>query len=251
MKFISLVASTVVGLLSLSLVECLLTYDVYYKWKAIEYNIPSNVQLNSSEYIRQNNLIAQIKIYENRMWLTTPRFWRGVPVTLSAVPYNSKYHWWESFFMLHDESPKLQPFPNYKMNELGDCNALQLASALEIDQFGRLWVIDVGRVNVMESNETLNLCPAKLVIFDVKDGRSDQIFSYTFPDTVEPNASSILKEIQLICETENNCWAFIADIVLHRLVVYDHKNQESWTAQHPLMAPDPDSSVFLVGGKSK
>lgn len=254
MKLVRLVATSVIGLLSLSIVQCLSNYDVYYKWKSIEYDIPPNVQLNSSEYIPRNSIISQIKIYENRMWITTPRYLQGVPVTLSTVPYNHRYCWWQPFLFLRDESPKLQPFPSYQMNKLGDCNALQLASGIDIDQFGRLWVVDAGRVNIFEPYEMeggpLNLCPAKLLIFDVKKGRSNLIFTYTFPDNVAPNTTNMLKGMQVTCETQNDCWAFIPDGALCRLIVYDHKNRRSWTAQHPSMAPDPNKGVILVNGKS-
>lgn len=188
------------------------------------------------------------------MWLATPRYLRGVPVTLNTVLYKHKYPLWEHIFFPRNQSPKLQPFPSYEMNKVGDCNALQLAHALDIDQFGRLWVIDVGRVNILEEIElqgpALNLCPAKLVIFDVNDGRSDVIFTYVFPEDVAPHTSNILKEIQVACETEENCWAFVPDIALSRLVIYDHKNRQSWTAQHPSMAPDPTKTAFLINGKS-
>ncbi|XP_037033529.1 major royal jelly protein 1-like [Bradysia coprophila] len=242
----------VVTLLSLSTVQCLWYYDVYYKWKTIEYNIPPYVQLNSSAYEPRNNIISQVKIYENRMWITTPSYLRGVPVTLSTLPYNPKYHWWTPFFTLHDQSPKLQPFPSYEMNKMGDCNALQLVSAIEIDQFGRLWVIDVGRVYLLEQYEmsgtALNLCPAKLMIFDVRSGRSKLLSTYTFPDDVAPSSSSFLKGLQLACETRDDCWAFIPDSNLTRIVVYDHKNRQSWTAEHPSMKPDPYKIHFLVNG---
>ncbi len=255
MKLVRLIVTPVTGLLSLSIVQCLLSYDVYYKWKSIEYNVPPNVQLNSSEYIPGNNIISLMKIYENRMWLITPRYLPGVPFTLNTVPYDPKYHWWETFFMLRDESPKLQPFPSNAMNKVGDCNAIQLAHALEIDQFGRLWVVDVGRINILQPFElegpALNLCPAKLLIFDVKKGRSNLIYTYTFPDNVAPNTTNILKDMQVACETEHDCWAFIPDIALSRIVVYDHKNQQSWTAQHPSMAPDPNKAIFLINGKSE
>lgn len=243
----------VIELLSLSVVaQCLLDYDVYYKWKRIEYDIPSNIQLNSSEYVPENNIVSVIKIYENRMWITTPRYFRGVPVTLNTVPYNHRYHWWLPFLLPHNESPKLKPFPSYEMNKMGDCNAMQLVSALDIDQFGRLWVVDVGRINVLEpykkTGSAINLCPAKLLVFDVTSGRSDLIFTYTFPDNVAPNTTTILKEMQVACSTRDDCWVFIPDFALNRLVVYDHKRRDSWTAQHPSMEPDPQKVVFYVNG---
>ncbi|XP_037036803.1 protein yellow-like [Bradysia coprophila] len=239
------VFATVTSFLSLlSIVQSWGAYNVLYQWKIIQYNIPSNVQLNPAEYKPQNNLISLLAIYEDRMWLVTPRYLRGVPVTLSTIPYKDKLHWWDQFFF---PSPILQPFPNYEMNKIGDCDALQLAHALDIDQFGRLWVVDVGRIDILEET-TRNLCPAKLVIFDVKNGRSDKIFTYTFPDDVAPPESNIVKDIQVACETKDDCWAYIADISLSRLVIYDHKRRESWTAEHPSMAPDPNESIFFING---
>lgn len=249
MKSIRLL-STITYLVTLSSTVQCIWYDVYYKWKTIEYEIPSNIQLNESDYIQQNNIVSLIAIYEDRMWLVTPRYLPGVPFTLNTVPYSHKYHWWEPFFMLHNESPKLRPFPSVEMNKIGDCNALQLAHAIDVDQYGRLWVVDNGRIDILTSSPQ-NLCPAKLVIFDVTNGRSDLIFTYTFPNNVAPNTSTIIKDMQVACETKNDCWMFIPDIALNRLVVYDHKNRQSWTAQHPSMEPDPAKSTFLINGNRK
>lgn len=248
------IVAAVSGLLTLSSVECKRYYDIYYQWKVVEFDLPSNVKLNSSEFIQENTFISLLKIFENRMWITTPRYRRGVPVTLSTVPYNHVRFWWQQYFSPnYNESPKLTPFPNYEMNEEGNCNALQLVHSMEIDQFGRLWVIDVGRVNILEEilqeGQALNLCPAKLVIFDVTNGRSDVIFTYIFPNDVAPHTSNILKGMQVACDTIDDCWAFIPDIALSRLVVYNHRNKESWTAQHPSMAPDENKINFSINGK--
>lgn len=244
---------SVTGFLTLSVVVCLKNYDIYYQWKTVEYDIPSNVKLNSSEFIQENNFIATLKIFENRIWITTPRYRRGVPVTLSTVPYKNFNFWWEQYLSFHNKSPKLKPFPNYEMNKVGDCNALQMVHSMEIDQFGRLWVVDVGRVNILEEifqeGPTINVCPSKLVIFDVTNGRNDIIFTYVFTDKVVPHASNILKDFQVACETREDCWAFISDLTSNRLVVYDHKNKQSWTAQHPSMAPHPDKINFSINGK--
>lgn len=255
MKPVSVVTTIAAGLLSLSIVQCKWgDYDVYYKWKRIEYNLPPDVQLNSSEYIPQNNIIGMMKIHKNRMFVTIPRLFLGVPVTMSTLPYNPHYRWWQPYLLLHDESPKLQPFPSYEMNKLGDCNAMQDASGVELDQFDRLWVLDAGTINalgpVISAGQPMSLCPAKLRIFNVKHGRSDLIFTYTFPDKVAPTNTSFFKEIQVYCETEQNCFAFVTDFPDQKLIVYDHKNRDSWTAEHPFFVPDPNKISFSVSGKS-
>lgn len=162
MKSIFFIVAAIARILTLSLTECLRDYDIYYQWKVVEFDLPSNIKLNPLEYIQENNFISLMEIFENRMWITTPSYRQGVPVTLSTLPYKQKRFWWEQFFSNDYESPKLKPFPNYEMNKLGDCNVLQLVHAIEVDQFGRLWVVDVGKVNILEV--PLNLCPPKLVI---------------------------------------------------------------------------------------
>ncbi|CAG7727593.1 unnamed protein product, partial [Allacma fusca] len=59
-------------------------YYPYYQWSKVEYDLPSNVKLNASEFIQENNFIQTLKIYGNRMWITTPRYRRGVPSTLNT-----------------------------------------------------------------------------------------------------------------------------------------------------------------------
>lgn len=60
------IVAAVSGLLTLSSVECKRYYDIYYQWKVVEFDLPSNVKLNSSEFIQENTFISLLKIFENR-----------------------------------------------------------------------------------------------------------------------------------------------------------------------------------------
>ena len=51
----------------------------------------------------------------------------------------------------------LQPFPDWEMQEIGNPSALQYVQSMEIDLSGKMWIVDVGRLNILEAD------PSKVV----------------------------------------------------------------------------------------
>jgi len=45
--------------------------------------------------------------------------------------------------------PEIEPYPNWAMNEIGNCSALQFVQGIAIDARGILWAVDSGRVNTL------------------------------------------------------------------------------------------------------
>lgn len=45
--------------------------------------------------------------------------------------------------------PEIEPYPNFAMNEIGNCSALQFVQGIAIDARGILWAVDSGRVNTL------------------------------------------------------------------------------------------------------
>lgn len=83
--------------------------------------------------------------------------------------------------MLLNVGPLLNPYPSWEMNQIGNCDAFQYVQSMEIDQFGRMWVVDVGRVDIFKPNRTNDddKCPPKLVLFELTTG--EIIRKYEFP----------------------------------------------------------------------
>ncbi|CAG5121556.1 unnamed protein product, partial [Candidula unifasciata] len=135
---------------------------VLFEFTTVEYDWPNaTLKVGGPDYI----------------FVTVPRlrYKDGVPASLNTV---------------HEKSPGskeavFRPYPDWDSNTVGNCNALQLPPSLEYDpRTGYLYVIDVGRVGIWSPTEpSLNLCPAKIVVFDTKqNGRIVRILDYVDPD---------------------------------------------------------------------
>lgn len=111
------------------------TSHVNFTWASAQGAYASAVADGS--YIVENNAITGVKVWGSTIFLTVPRWRTGVPSTLNK---------WTS-------SGLLQPFPSWQFNKIGDCNALQYVQSMEIDADRReMWVVDVGRMLVRDSN---------------------------------------------------------------------------------------------------
>ena len=138
-------------------------------------------------YVPHNNVLAGIKIYKNTTYVTVPRWKHGVPSTLNKVVWHTG----------HD--PRLQPFPSWKMQELGNCDSLQYVQSMEIDpECGWMWIIDVGRVNILESPDDtglapISLCPPKLVIYDLN--KDEIVRVHVFDNSVASHTTNFLNDI--------------------------------------------------------
>ena len=172
------------------------------------------------------------------MFLTVPRWRNGVPATLVSLPYNPD--------MKNPVEKKLVPYPSWAMNELGNCNAIQYVQSMEIDPYGRMWVVDVGRVNIFLDNPD-NTCPPKLVLIDLK---TDTVLrSHNFSAAVVGGDSSFLNDIVVGCKSESDCWAFISDARDAKIVVYNYEKDKSWYVQHESMKADPNATEIIINGE--
>ncbi|XP_062506522.1 protein yellow-like [Corticium candelabrum] len=166
--------------------------DVIYEWVSLEYDWPDDGGRTRSRYeahglyVPHNNALAGIKIYKGTTYVTVPRWKHGVPSTLNKVVHTG-------------HRPLLQPFPSWEMQELGNCDSLQYVQSMEIDaKCGWMWIIDAGRVNLLESPDVtglrpLNLCPPKLVIYDLN--RDEIVRIHVFTDAVASYNESFLNDI--------------------------------------------------------
>ena len=139
-------------------------FAVVYEWNQLDFSWPDDSYkarfLDSSQFIPENTTISGVKVWGDRLYVTLPRWRRGVPATLASIPipkpgYN------------HNPSPKLEPFPSWEMQQVGNCSALQNVQNIEIDPTnGYMWVIDSGRTDTL-SQRPDNRCPPRIVVFDL------------------------------------------------------------------------------------
>lgn len=131
------------------------------RWDKLDLEWPDKERKSESitnlTFIPKNSFIRGFRLWQDLALVTLPRWKSGIPVTLAKIALSADGG---------ISSPLLQPYPSWAMQNLDDCYALQSAHSIEIDSEEKLWVLDNGMVEELERNRTL--CPAKLVIIDLK-----------------------------------------------------------------------------------
>jgi len=132
-----------------------------YSWVTLDYDWQNLEQqqdyLNHEKYI--NNTVAGIKVWNNDIYVTVPRWRDGVPSTLNKV-------------IMKNGKLILQPYPSWEMQQIGNPNALQYIQSMEIDSRGWMWILDVARINLQGTGQP------KLVIWDIKNNCSIQRYNF-------------------------------------------------------------------------
>jgi len=217
---------------------CHQPFQVIFEWKSIEFVWPSEEDqqyaLLRGDYIPANIFPSTVKFWKDKMYITIPRWRDGVPVTLgrtSAKPMNGV------------TAPKLEAFPNWSKQKLGDCSAFQLVHSIEIDPKGRMWVLDTG--HTLSLREPKTICPARLVILDLeKDG--EILRTYEFPDDVAHRGNTYLNDIVL--DHEDGGMAYITDNDSQDpgIIVYSLGKNTAWKVRHESMRAKSEAVGFKV-----
>jgi|EP00927_Polykrikos_kofoidii_P073743 hypothetical protein len=189
-----------------------LNVSVLYQWDGT-LSADSYTSLCGQTLISENNVITGVKVWENDVYVTVPRWLPGVPATLNKLVPDGR------------GSARLQPFPDCAWNKIGDPAALQYTQSMEIDSQGRMWIIDVGRRDIFAPTPN-NEIPPKLVIYDI--AKRVAVRTYTFPDSVLSYTSSFLNDIVL---DEVNMRAYMSNTLgvegSGGIVTYDYKTNSA------------------------
>ena len=132
--------------------------ETLFSWDILKFDLIHNGRKSNVTYVEESNLLGNVRLYKDTFYLSVPRYLDGVPATLNTIK-NSRNKTGDSI------SPILRPFPSLEENLIGDCNSLQNVLALEIDPFGRLWIVDSGNAGIYEAGKSN--CSAKIVIYQL------------------------------------------------------------------------------------
>ncbi|XP_033762519.1 major royal jelly protein 1-like [Pecten maximus] len=216
---------------------------IMHKFVTLDYDWPNDTAKDSSianeEYIVNNNIISGMKVYDDNVYVTVPRWRRGVPSTLNKV-------------IVRNGESILQPFPSWEVQKIGDCRALQYVQSMEIDpNTGWMWIIDTGRINFFaaDGTPTQNLCPAKIIVYDIKN--SVELTRYEFPNEVAERETTFLNDIVIQYVNDESRYAYISDALAFRMVVYDRVLNTSHYFSHPAsMEPEPGNGNITILGET-
>jgi len=199
--------------------------QIMYKWNRLDYDWSNEQDRHNSirnrSFIVANNIITGIKVFQKRVYVSVPRWRQGVPSTLNEVVINSK------------GEAILKPFPNWSMQEIGNCNAFQYVQSMEIDpNTGQMWIIDTGSTNTRDTSGGTSRCNAKIVIYDIESKRL--VRKHTFPDNVVSKGRNFLNDLVIDYVEGQAKFAYISDAIKSdpKLIVYDVVRDQSYFFQH-------------------
>ncbi|ENN71076.1 hypothetical protein YQE_12010, partial [Dendroctonus ponderosae] len=210
-------------------------FEVVYQWTHLNYTWQSEEHykwaLDTKRYIPANNAPTGLKFYQQRLFLSIPRYRPGVPATLVSLDTHDE---------TSHENPLLSPFPNWDSNDdIGSCSNLQSVQSMEVDTRGIMWVIDGVRIN------NYTRCPAKLIFLDLNnEGR--ELKTYIFPEKIASQYGGFLNDI-VVDETDGD-FAYITDNSLMDpgIIVYSRRQNVSWKLRDASMRPNPKAIPFTV-----
>lgn len=216
--------------------------QIVYKWTKLDYDWPNDQDrqnyIRNRSFIVQNNIITGIKVFQKRVYVSVPRWRQGVPATLNEVVINSK------------GEAILKPFPNWSMQEIGNCNAFQYVQSMEIDpNTGQMWIIDTGSTNTRDTSGGTSRCNAKIIIYDIETKRIVQ--KHIFPENVVSKGRNFLNDLVIDYVDGQAKFAYISDAFIGdpKLIVYDFVRDKSYFFQHKSMYPLNGYFEIVTGNK--
>ncbi|XP_046470643.1 dopaminechrome tautomerase [Neodiprion pinetum] len=213
--------------------------EVIAQWPLMDFALPYD--RGFLDNFRPENVVPTgIEIAWHRIFIATPRLRAGIPATLSFIPRD----------IPPGSSPQLQAYPSWDWHTAGrgdvNCSGLTSVYRIRADKCNRLWVVDSG---VMTSiDDFTSVCPPKIVVFDLQ---TDQVIrTFQFPREVL-RLNSLLTNLVIDDNAATTCddvFVYMPDTTAPGIVVYDAATDRSWRVSHASMYPDPDHTMYQIGG---
>lgn len=187
--------------------DCLIP-DLSYKLNGLNMIFPcdstKSIYISSGRYVPKNVIATRMQIYKDEAIIALPRYKHGVPFTLAKFCLKTK-----------GCQASLTPFPCWPMQEEGNCEALQSAVDIYLDQMNILWVLDVGIANTLE--QPVRRCPPKVIGIDMKTGQV--VKNIDLSNLV--SAESRLQYLVSDYAEDGRAFIYIADAGSGSIIVYD------------------------------
>jgi hypothetical protein len=118
----------------------------------------------------------------------------------------------------------------------------------QIDQCGRLWVLDSGVVDIFSTRK--RICQPQLLVFNLKNNKL--LLRYRIPESVLEAQSILTTVVADILDVNGKCreaFAYIADVTGFGLIVVDAHREKSWRVETNYFYPDPLSGHFELNNE--
>ena len=175
-----------------------------------------NIFASSDRYTPRNIIATRVQIYKDEAFIATPRYKPGVPFTLGKLSLKNR-----------NCQPTIAPFPCWNLQEEGNCEALQSAVDIFLDNQDILWVLDVGIVNTLE--QPVKRCSPKVVGICAKTGKQVKIIDLSGLVC----SASRLQYLVVDYAPDGRCFLYISDAASRAILVYDVANSRGYRVVLP------------------
>jgi len=213
------------------LLPLLFSSEILVSWVSLDFAWDSSAQktlfLKTGRYIPENCALAGLKLYKNDIYVTVPRWLRGVPSTLNKLSPNNH--------------SILMPFPSWDLQDPSNPNGFKYIQSMEIDSKGRMWIIDVGRLNIVDDPQSVINGPAKISVLDLET--QEIVKSLELSNEIAPYNASFLNDIVL---DEERGFAYISDTSA-AVIIYDFNRNVARRWASDTMKNEPEVNFTIDG----
>ncbi|KAL4712270.1 hypothetical protein ACJJTC_004032 [Scirpophaga incertulas] len=209
-----------------------------YRWKQIDYEYPSpeerQAAISNGQFIQINVIPLGVERWKDRVFVSTPRWKKGVPATLSSLPTT-----------VQSESAPLQPYPSWGWHNADNCTGFTSVFRMNVDHCGVMWVLDSGQVEAFETPR--QLCPPTLFAIDLNT--NTVLARYPIPAKFVLQNSLITNII--VDSRDAHCkdlHVYIADAWRFGLIVFRASDAAFWRFSHFSFYPEPLLSNYTLHG---
>ncbi|XP_059061451.1 protein yellow-like [Achroia grisella] len=210
---------------------------IRFQWKELDYDFTTPAlrqqAIDTGNFIPKNNIPMGLEIFQDKLFITVPRWRQGVPASLNYVDLKDT----------NNTSPKLKPYPSWAAHSGSKPTEIISPFRTRIDRCSRLWVLDNGKIGSLESVPTIY--PPSIIVYDLTS--DNLIRKYEIPQNQVKQDSGFAN----IAIEDSDCqktYAYLGDVGKAGLVVYSWEKNESWRISHHFFYPDPLACEYNVKG---
>nr|XP_046492986.1 protein yellow-like [Neodiprion pinetum] len=217
-------------------------FEELYTWKQLDFQFPTSnareAAIASGDFVQINNLPVGIEIWKDKLFVTVPRWKKGVPSNLNYISLSNT---------TGNKSPALTPYPDWETNDIHQTGKESIVNIfrLAVDSCDRLWGIDAGSDDIL--GEGALVAPVQLIVIDLK---TDQVIRRYRLTDADQRFESFFANLVVDVEADacDQAFAYVSDLGANGLVVYSWEKNKSWRVDHNFFAFDPLHGDFNVSG---
>ncbi|XP_049700777.2 L-dopachrome tautomerase yellow-f2 [Helicoverpa armigera] len=213
-----------------------------FQWKTMDFaweGAERESALTNESYIPVNNMPTGIARWRDKLFITIPRWKKGIPSSLNYVYLNGT------------QDAPLHPYPNWNEGCLSSDGTVTSNRTVvstfrvNVDKCDRLWVVDNG-VSEMSTDVKQVSDPAVLV-FDLNN--DSLLKKHIFKEEVLADTSVLTSiAVEIVGKNCDEAYAYITDMGSNAIVVYSLKDDDAWRVENHYFHFDPHAGVYKVGG---